>query len=289
MTDDHSKTSESLTSGEFARLTGLSRKALRGYEETGLLTPAAADPATGHRRYAPDDVRLGKILQALRDADVPRSALRPVVAAYRAGGQPADTADTIKSYLYREARSFRDHQVDVHRVLGELSEPVGFDGDDVAVRAVPDRLELVGVARGRADAMPGLTATWSKRHAAVAGDAASGPLVLRFVDPVTESLAGRVEFCLPVSRPVVPPPGTALVHRPAGEEATLVLREADDVYPLIASGLETLLDWLIGHGRPFESHAPALTVAPSHGGAPMLHWGFEPARPPPPLRPDVPA
>ena len=45
--------------GRFARLTGLTVKALRHYDEVGLLRPAAVDPDTGYRSYAPDqfDVR----------------------------------------------------------------------------------------------------------------------------------------------------------------------------------------------------------------------------------------
>jgi len=38
--------------GRFARLTGLTVKALRHYDEVGLLEPASVDPATGYRYYA---------------------------------------------------------------------------------------------------------------------------------------------------------------------------------------------------------------------------------------------
>jgi hypothetical protein len=41
-----------LTTGEFGRRCGLSHKALRLYDMSGLLPPAHVDPLTGHRRYA---------------------------------------------------------------------------------------------------------------------------------------------------------------------------------------------------------------------------------------------
>ena len=44
---------ELLSIGRFARLTGLSIGALRHYHELGLLQPAAVDPMTGYRSYAP--------------------------------------------------------------------------------------------------------------------------------------------------------------------------------------------------------------------------------------------
>ena len=39
--------------GDFARLGRVTVKALRHYEEEGLLAPREVDPATGYRRYDP--------------------------------------------------------------------------------------------------------------------------------------------------------------------------------------------------------------------------------------------
>ncbi len=44
---------ERMTIGEFAREAGLTAKALRLYDEMGLIEPAEVDPATGYRYYAP--------------------------------------------------------------------------------------------------------------------------------------------------------------------------------------------------------------------------------------------
>ncbi len=44
---------ELMTSGAFARASGLSRKALRLYDELGLLPPARVDPASQYRFYSP--------------------------------------------------------------------------------------------------------------------------------------------------------------------------------------------------------------------------------------------
>jgi len=41
-----------MTIGRFSRLTGLSVKALRHYDELGLLRPAAVDGQTGYRSYS---------------------------------------------------------------------------------------------------------------------------------------------------------------------------------------------------------------------------------------------
>jgi len=46
---DSLETAQLMTIGRFARLTGLTVKALRHYDELGLLRPTAVDPDTGYR------------------------------------------------------------------------------------------------------------------------------------------------------------------------------------------------------------------------------------------------
>ena len=67
------------TIGEFAQLTEITVKALHHYDEMGVLRPAEVDPATRYRRYAAAQLRPALLLRALRDADVPLSALTDVV------------------------------------------------------------------------------------------------------------------------------------------------------------------------------------------------------------------
>ncbi len=56
--------------GEFSGLTGLSVKALRHYDDLGVLPPARVDASTGHRFYGADQVRTGVAIRALRQAGV---------------------------------------------------------------------------------------------------------------------------------------------------------------------------------------------------------------------------
>ena len=55
-----------MTSGEFASASGLSRKALRLYDELGLLRPTVVDPATGYRLYAPAQLEQARLVAWLR-------------------------------------------------------------------------------------------------------------------------------------------------------------------------------------------------------------------------------
>src|SRR4051794_3010090 len=70
-----------LTIGEFSRMTHLSVKALRHYDEVGLLRPADVDPASGYRRYAVGQLPAAQVIRRFRDLDMPIEQIRAVLAA----------------------------------------------------------------------------------------------------------------------------------------------------------------------------------------------------------------
>ena len=66
--------------GRFARLTGLSAKVLRLYDELGLVRPAVIDITTGYRSYSRAQVPLARRIQALRALAMPLAAIRTLLA-----------------------------------------------------------------------------------------------------------------------------------------------------------------------------------------------------------------
>ncbi|WP_233435852.1 MerR family transcriptional regulator [Streptomyces anulatus] len=69
-----------VTIGEFARLSRLSAKALRRYDELGLLRPALVDPVNGYRYYDPAQVEGARLVAWLRRIGMPLSRIGRVVA-----------------------------------------------------------------------------------------------------------------------------------------------------------------------------------------------------------------
>lgn len=69
-----------MTVGEFALATGLSAKALRFYDERGLLAPADVDAHSGYRRYAPGQIRTAAQIRVLRAAGLTVDDVRSVLA-----------------------------------------------------------------------------------------------------------------------------------------------------------------------------------------------------------------
>jgi DNA-binding transcriptional MerR regulator len=70
-----------LTIGEFSRLTHLSVKALRHYDDVGLLHPAHVETLSGYRRYATSQVPVAQVIRRFRDLDMPLEQIQAVLAA----------------------------------------------------------------------------------------------------------------------------------------------------------------------------------------------------------------
>ncbi|MGC5398347.1 MerR family transcriptional regulator [Streptomyces sp. DT20] len=69
-----------MTIGAFARLSRLSAKALRRYDELGLLEPVLVDPVNGYRYYDPAQARTARLVAWLRRIGMPLARITEVIA-----------------------------------------------------------------------------------------------------------------------------------------------------------------------------------------------------------------
>lgn len=91
------ETSTLMTIGEFSARSRLSVRMLRHYDTHGVITPAHVDPWTGHRRYAPDQLRDAADVRNLRDVGFGVSAIAALLAAR------GDSAWEAALHLQRDA------------------------------------------------------------------------------------------------------------------------------------------------------------------------------------------
>jgi len=95
--------------GRFAASVRLSVKALRHYDELGLLAPAFVDAATGYRYYAPAQARAAVLIGMLRELDLPLASIRRALAAKPAELRRllAAEADRLEHDLVQRERALR--------------------------------------------------------------------------------------------------------------------------------------------------------------------------------------
>lgn len=84
---------ELLTIGAFAQAACLTPKALRLYDELGLLPPAAVDPESGYRLYHPEQLERARLIAQLRRIGMPLAEIRTVC-----GLEPTAAAQAITTF-----------------------------------------------------------------------------------------------------------------------------------------------------------------------------------------------
>jgi protein phosphatase len=94
-----------LTIGEFARLSRLSPKALRLYDELGLLRPCRVDEWSGYRYYAPSQLERARLVGWLRRLGMPLAQIGAVVES-----PPAEAAESVAAFLRVTEAEFAERQ-----------------------------------------------------------------------------------------------------------------------------------------------------------------------------------
>src|SRR5580700_282767 len=79
--------------GEFARLSRLSAKALRLYDELGLLPPAEVDPDSGYRWYSAGQLDNARLVASLRQIGVPLAEIQRILSL-----EPEAAAAHVSAY-----------------------------------------------------------------------------------------------------------------------------------------------------------------------------------------------
>lgn len=107
---------ELLTIGAFARAARLSPKALRLYDELGLLPPAAVDAESGYRFYDPAQLERARLIAALRRLDMPLARIAQVCVL-----PPAQAAAQISRYWAQVAADTAVREQLATHLVGRLS------------------------------------------------------------------------------------------------------------------------------------------------------------------------
>jgi DNA-binding transcriptional MerR regulator len=111
-----------LTIGGFARLTGLSVRALRLYDEQGLLPPRTVDASSGYRRYSVDQLDRGALIARLRRLDLPLEELRTFLDAPDRAAEHSILV-THRQRLVQRAVATADALRGLDRLMQELALP----------------------------------------------------------------------------------------------------------------------------------------------------------------------
>ena len=105
--------------GDFSRLSRMSVRMLRHYDELGLLTPLHTDPASGYRYYSPAQLSRANRIRAFRDMGFGLQSIGLLL-------QQGDDKDAIRAQLYAQRAALQTQLETTSRQLrlleGALSQ-----------------------------------------------------------------------------------------------------------------------------------------------------------------------
>ncbi len=230
--------------GHFAQITRLSPKALRLYDEMGLLPPAVVDTTSGYRYYRLDQIGLAARIRRLRSLEMPLDEIGQVVRAHDPGVAYALIARHRARLAERIARD--------QRALAALDALAGREGAMAYTVAIAEVLaQPILYIRASAslgamdDTMPCAIA---EIHAYLqrAGVRAAGPdlCVYPYPDVARDDFAA--DACVPIERPIRGEGRIMAGELPAGPIASTVHAGPYEDLPL---AFRAVLGWIRDHGH----------------------------------------
>jgi DNA-binding transcriptional MerR regulator len=239
-----------LTISEFGRRSGLSHKALRLYDVSGLLAPASVDPVSGYRHYDEEQLERARRISILRQVEMPLATISEVLA-----GTDEQALIRLDRWWAAEQATNESRRATVEYLRDRLlrAGSPGLDPRPVLVRDVPetkiasirvdvDQQALVGVI---------VASTLEIRaHLTAAGAGLTGESWVLFHGAVTPENEATVEICLPFDGLVDPAGPIGIRIEPAHTEAYCTISREECVYPRIMLAYDLVEDWVRDSGHP---------------------------------------
>jgi len=231
--------------GRFSEMCRLSIKALRHYDDLGLLAPAYVDPDSGYRYYRPSQAAQAEAIRRLRDLDMPLDEIRTVL-------QAGDRAEA-RAALERHRRRLDDRLKGAQRMLDFLALLI--DGEEeimpheVQVKEVASQLALVLPTTTTMSAVgetigAGMAELYG--HLATSGAQPAGPPLIVYHDTFDEERETAIEICAPIAEPVAETGRLKVAELPGGSMAFTVHRGP---YREVGPAYQALSAWIAEHGH----------------------------------------
>jgi DNA-binding transcriptional MerR regulator len=252
---DMKLTEELLSIGRFSLLSGLTIKALRHYDEIGLLRPARVDGSSGYRYYSLAQVREAEAIRRLRSLEMPLDEI---------GGLLGADEGTVRERLAVHRARIEGRAVETTRILAELDRLI--DGKEklvpeakdlikfeLEVKDVPARRVAFVRERAQQDELKNVIPAAIDRVAHAIGMRHAGPPFCRCPFPDAEGYLDT-EIGWPVADDVEPEPPVEITTY--GGTRTLVLKhvgpyeELSRSYRLMTEAMEE--HGLVPAGDPVE-------------------------------------
>lgn len=245
-------TDATLTIRAFAEASRLSIKALRLYDDLGLLPPARVDRSNGYRYYSPAQLPTAQLISLLRQMDLPLTSIRAVLEV-----SPAERPEKLRAYwaAMKAEHARRDELARYvqHKLQGDHYMP----DFTIQHRHVPaqhlacltSRVLVGDLPRTIQDGFRELHTLIREQGAEFAG----APLVI-YHGEVNADSDGPIEVCWPYGGTLIPTGDVMLREEPAHLEAFVALTREQFEFPAILSAYDATAEYAQAHGTSGPLH-----------------------------------
>ncbi|HEY2794081.1 MAG TPA: MerR family transcriptional regulator [Micromonosporaceae bacterium] len=238
-----------LTIGEFGRRTGLSAKALRLYDVSGLLPPAEVDAISGYRRYTSEQIERARRISLLRQLDMPLAVVAEVLA-----GTDTEAALRLERWWAAQEASMRARRGSLEYLREQLNRTTGRrKPHDVTLRDVPEtKLATISRTTDQQHLVDTITAGGEelRRFLDTAGATPTGESWVIYHGQVTPDSEATVEMCAPFTGTVDPAGPVVIRVEPAQTVAACTITRGECFYPTIMLAYDDVAAWTAANGRP---------------------------------------
>jgi DNA-binding transcriptional MerR regulator len=235
-----------LSIGSFATATQLSLKALRLYDQLGILKPTYIDPDSSYRYYHSDQLRAATLIRMMRQMNMPLAMIRRVLEASPAEAEVivTDYRLSVEAHVAHVRRAARDLLAYLHKEEPAMAW-------EVEVRNAPPQ-RVVSITRHvkidqLEDHIVGSTRTLNELVEAQGGEVDGLPFGI-YHGPVNENDNGPMEMCLPVRGAVAVSGEVTSKDLPATRLAYVDIEGDECEFPAILKAYDAVYDWIGQNG-----------------------------------------
>lgn len=236
-----------LTIGAFARASRLSVKALRLYDDLGLLPPIRVDKGNGYRYYSPAQLSDARLISLLRQLELPLSDIRTILDA-----PSMSRPNLLRSYWTSAKAAFVRREELARYVFHQLQGGPNMTQFEVQTRSVPaQRIATLTVYVFVTDLPRTIEQGMQELHTSITsqgGTLAGVPFVI-YHGEVNPDSDGPIEICQPYQGQLQPTGNVVLRKESAHTEAFVTLTKRQFEFPAVLRAYDAVAEYATANGR----------------------------------------
>jgi len=238
-----------LSIGNFASMTRLSIKALRLYDQLGILQPLHIDPQSGYRYYGVDQVLGARMIRNMRDMDMPLATIRRMLAVLPVSQAQAELL--VRQHLETRERQLEQIRWQDRQFTKILKPEANKMNLEVVVKDIPSQQIISITRRHTVDGLGKQEEMDIGALFGLANEQGAQPMGAPFGiyhGPVSEIEDGPVETCIAVNGKIEGRGEIEVKQLEGGKGASVIITGDQCHYPELLAAYDAGADWIQKNG-----------------------------------------